>query len=82
MSEFNQTIRYVHNMNKFISSAGADFDPYPSYEHALMASKLNQHPDRENLCRQIKGMKVIREVKKLVNTSTAKDVAWWKARYS
>ena len=66
----------------YISCTGADFDaPYPSYEHALMASKLKLHSDRVALCSVIKGMKVIRDVKKLVNTNTSKDIAWWKARY-
>jgi hypothetical protein len=53
--------------------------PYPSYEHALIASKLAKHPERISLCDTVRSMENIREVKKFVNKHLD-DNSWWKER--
>lgn len=46
-----------------------------------MASKLARHPNKTQLCEELRKIKAIREVKQLVNKQTNKDIQWWKDRY-
>mmetsp|Transcript_7827 Transcript_7827/g.6993 ORF Transcript_7827/g.6993 Transcript_7827/m.6993 type:complete len:438 (+) Transcript_7827:50-1363(+) len=54
-----------------------DFVPYPTYEHALQASKLVD----ENLRKEIKGIESIKDVKSFVNKH-CNDLTIWKTKCS
>lgn len=53
-----------------------DYEPYPSYEHALIASKINNE-NKNELIKEVKSIKAIREAKKFVNKNIG-DNSWWK----